>query len=223
MGEWAKKYWIYVAIGILIVNCIVLNVIFLLSSQKTSPNSSISTGNLSVSQNSCSQSCVDQINSALSQKQSPVSPLAQITIIPTFTPTPTATSAPTPTPTSEKTVKEFFVPLGIGSGNPADWTVVNGIGAKIDPADYGSIKSVMFEATLRNPNGNQQVWIRLYNANTYQMVAGSELTLSSGTPTLLVSQPITLTTGENLYQIQLKTQLQAPANIDMARLRIKTN
>ena len=224
MGEWSKKYWIYITLGALILNSLVLNTVLLLSSNKPSPRNIVSEtiNSLQTPPNSCPQSCTDQINSILSQKQSSASSVTKI-VIPTFTPTPVATSAPTSAPTPAKTVREFFVPLGQGSGNSGDWAVVTGIGAKVNTSDYGDIKTVTFETTLRIPNGNQIVWIRLYNANTFQMVPGSELTLSSGTPTLLISQPISLTSGDNLYQIQMKTQLQSTANIDMARLRIKTN
>lgn len=222
--EIVKKYWIYVVLGIMTVNILILN-FFLISSRSQSAQTSTNAG--ASSQNSCSQGCVDQMNQLLtSQKPNIVSPLVPTSAVtPTLallaTPTSTPTSTPTPTPT--KTVKEFFVPLGTGKGNPSDWTVVDGIGAKVDSTDYGNIKSVTFEISAQVPTGNQQVWIRLYNATTFQAVSGSDVTLSGGTATLLISSPITLSSGSNLYQIQLKTQLQANTNINMARLRIKTN
>ena len=224
--EFAKRYWAYTFLGIFVVNSLIIDFLFFFPHKPLSKNnSSLGVVNvLNSSVNYCPQSCVDQI-SALSQKTGLVSPVANTekSVIPTLFPTLTSTPSSTPTPVSAKIVKEFFVPFGAGSGSSSDWKVVDGMGAKIDPADYGSIKSVTFEATVRIPNGNQQVWVRLYNANTYQMVVGSELTLSSGTPTLLISQPISLASGDNLYQIQMKTQLQSLANVDMARLRIKTN
>ncbi len=224
--EIIKKYWMYVVLGVIVVNIVLLNLfLFFFKSQ----SSQTTLANVSTqSQNFCSQGCVDQMNQLLkSQKPNIVSPLVPTTAVtPTLSPLKTPTLTPTPifTPTPAKIVKEFFIPLGAGTGNSSDWTAVNGIGAKIDPADYGDIKSVTFEVAAQVPTGNQQIWIRLYNAGTSQSVSGSDVTLSGGgTATLLISSPITLSSGSNLYQVQLKTQLQANTNIDMARLRIKTN
>ena len=223
-----KRYWIYVILGIFIVNSLILDV-SLLFFPKTPPLQTTLPENVNLPnavQNSCPQNCVDQMNLIFtSQKKSATSSVIQPTVgltpTPSVTPTPSITPTDSPTPTQVKTVKEFFVPLGVGSGSSADWTVIDGIGAKIDPSDYGSIKQVTLEVTARIPTGNQQIWVRLYNANTYQSVSGSEVTLSGGTPSLLVSSPITLASGNNLYQIQMKTQLKYSSNIDMARLRIK--
>lgn len=221
--SYVKRYWIYVILGIFAINFIVAD--YYLFTSRSQPAQAPVADNInvaSVSQNSCPQSCVDKINLVAGPQKGSV-------IVTTPNPIATATSAflvvPTATPTTvaTKSVKEFFIPLGVGNGNAADWTVINGIGAKIDPVDYGDIKTVTFEVSARIPTGNQTIWIRLYNANTYQSVVSSELTLSGGTPTLLVSSPITLSSGNNLYQIQMKTQLQYTANIDMARIRIKTN
>lgn len=143
-------------------------------------------------------------------------PSIAITTAPASVPVSTPISVPTPTPE----LREYFIPLGQGSGSYLDWTVVPGIGAKINLANYGNIEKVYFEATVRIPTGNQTVYVRLYNANSFQSISGSDLTLSGGTSTLLTSQPITLTDGENLYQVQLKTQLQYPTYIDQARIRI---
>lgn len=221
-----KKYWIYIALGIFAINSLVLD-LFLIFPKTLSPWTTVSeNASLPISpQNSCSKSCVEQINLALTSQKANASLPVKATGLTASPASPTATPIPTsvPAPISAQAVKEFFVPLGSGTGNSADWTVVDGIGAKIDPLDYGDIKQVTFEVSARIPTGNQIIWIRLYNANTSQAVTGSEVTLSGGTPTLLISSPITLASGNNLYQIQIKTQLKYPANIDMARLRIKTD
>lgn len=228
--NWFKRCWIYIVLVIFAANSIVLDLsLFALKSQlpQTALFENLSSTNNP--QNYCPQGCLDKIDIALksqnantSEIQSPISSASPtsspvLTSIPTFIPT------PTPAPIPIKTVKEFFVPLGSGTGKTADWTVVDGIGAKIDPADYGSIKQITFEVTAFVPTGNQTIWIRLYNATALQSVAGSEVTLSGGTATLLTSSPLTLPSGSDLYQVQMKTQLQANTEINMARLRIKTN
>lgn len=217
-----KRYWIYITLGIFAVNSLFLD-IYLLFFQKPLQTQTVISKNADLSktsQNFCPQNCVEKINLALSSQKTSASSAIQPTA--DLSPTPSATSTPTPTQINS-TVKEFFVPLGTGSGKAGDWTVIDGMGAKIDPSDYGNIKTVTFEVTARIPTGNQTIWIRLYNANTSQAVAGSEVTLSGGTVTLLTSSPIILTSGNNFYQIQMKTQLQYLTHIDMARLRIKTN
>lgn len=221
-----KKYWIYVVLGIFAVNSLILDLFFFFPKSQSPQTASLENATQSdASRNYCPQSCLDKIDLTLKSQnantsaiQSPISSASpNSTSIPASTPTPTSTPAPI------KTVKEFFVPLGTGTGKSADWTVVDGIGAKIDPADYGSINQITLEVAAFVPTGNQIIWIRLYNANTLQSVAGSEVTSSGGTATLLTSSPLTLSSGNNLYQIQMKTQLQANTNIYMARLRIKTN
>lgn len=228
MGEFfglVRRYWIYIVLGIFVANSLILDLfIFFPKASQTTLSENV---NLSAAQrNYCPQSCVDQINSSLtSQKTNIVSPLVSPTVVTvSVVPTPSITPTSSPTPTPANNVKEFFIPLGTGTGKSIDWTVVDGIGAKIDPSDYGSIKQITFEVTAQVPSGNQQIWIRLYNANTFQSVAGSDVTLQGGgTATLLISSPINLSSGNNLYQIQMKTQLQANTDISMARIRIKTN
>jgi hypothetical protein len=39
----------------------------------------------------------------------------------------------------------------------------------------------------------------------------------------MISQPITLDPGNNLYQVQMQTQLEYPANVSQAIIRIETN
>lgn len=221
--ETIRRYWIYAVLGIFAANSLILDLFFFFP--KDSSSQTILPGNINlpnISQNFCPQACIDQMNlNLVSPKATDASSSGEPSTIVTLTPSPTPT--PTPIPAQIKAVKEFFVPLGTGTGKSADWSAIDGIGAKIDPSDYGDIKQITFEVTAWIPTGNQQIWIRLYNANTYQSVAGSEVTLSGGTATLLTSSPITLTSGNNLYQVQMKAQLQANTNIDMARLRIKTN
>lgn len=226
--EMIKRYWIYAVLGIFAVNILILD-LFVFFSKSQSPQTSLSeSANLSgISKNYCPQGCLEQINLALKSQGKSVSTTSSTavtagSVTSSLSPTPSPTSTPTPTPTPINTAKEFFVPLGTGTGNSADWTVVDGMGARVDLSNYGEIEKITFEVTVRIPTGNQIIWIRLYNANTYQSVAGSELTLSTGTATLLTSSPLTLASGDNLYQIQMKTQLQSPTNINMARLRIKT-
>lgn len=144
-----------------------------------------------------------------------------------------STSAPTPTPTvkpisqtqtqTQSLVKEFFVPFGSGSSSSDDWQDVPGLRATLDPSNYGSIKTVTFEATIRIPTGNEVAYARLYNATDKHPVWFSDVSLEGGTPQLLISKPITLDSGSKIYQVQMKTSLKFQAFLDQSRLRIVTN
>lgn len=138
--------------------------------------------------------------------------------------TPTSTKIlPTTTPASSSLVKEFFVPFGSGSNSSDDWQDVGGLRATLDPANYGSIKTVTFEATIRIPTGNEIAYVRLYNATDKHPVWFSDVSLEGGTPQLLISKPITLDLGNKTYQVQMKTSLKFQAFLDQARLHILTN
>ncbi|MDP3726850.1 MAG: hypothetical protein Q8Q96_00870 [bacterium] len=118
--------------------------------------------------------------------------------------------------------KEFFVPLGSGTNIVDEWTDVAGAQAYIDRSQYGSIKSVVFEASVYIPTGNQIVWVRLFNVTDKHPVWLSEMSHEGGAPKLLVSKPITLDSGNKLYQVQMKNQLKDKVNLVQSRVRITT-
>lgn len=124
---------------------------------------------------------------------------------------------------SKAAAKEFFVPLGSGTGRESEWTDVAGVKAEIDTGQYGKIKQTVFEATVNVPTGNQTIWVRLYNTTAAHPVWYSEMTMEGMGPTLLTSSPLVLDSGKHTYQLQLKTQLKFPATISQARVRITTN
>lgn len=154
----------------------------------------------------CPQSCLLQINEATASLQ-----FNNIT--------PEATTQPTSVPSSE--VKEFFIPLGSGMSSAGDWEDVYGLQVYLDKANYAQVKKILFEASVRIPTLNQTANVRLYNATDKKAVASSEVTFSIGaSPILLVSQPITLDSGNKLYQVQMKTQIKQPAYLDQVRIHL---
>lgn len=118
--------------------------------------------------------------------------------------------------------KEYFIPLGTGSSTAGDWIDVSGVQATIDTAQYPKIKSVIFEATVQVPTGNQIVWVRLYNKTDKHPVWFSEVSMSGAGPVMLESQVITLDKGSKIYQVQMKTQLQFTASLNQSRIHIFT-
>ncbi|MBI2442365.1 MAG: hypothetical protein HYV40_00465 [Candidatus Levybacteria bacterium] len=217
-----KQYALYVGIGIVLLDVIILNVVSILGAlgKKQQPRSLLVAPTLTpalLPQAAVSSDIADQINQATDAAKMHILRLLSGTPVPS----PVLSPSSTPTPTTAPSTREYFVPLGTGFGSGTDWTTITQTGAKVDSLNYGSITTITFEAGVRIPTGNQTVYVRLLNADTFQSVAGSELTLSGGTPTLLTSVPITLATGNHLYQVQLKTQLGYLTYIDFARLRIQ--
>jgi len=164
--------------------------------------------------NICPQSCVSQINQALGSNKPVVL-------------SPTATPVPSKNPTSQTVVsqaKEYYVPFGSGSGSSVDWQDVPGLSASVDSNSYGSIKNVAFEASLHIPTGNETASVRLYNATDNHPVWNSEVDFNGNTNSLLLISPsISLDSGNKLYKVQIKTQLQFQAILDQSRLHIITN
>lgn len=118
------------------------------------------------------------------------------------------------------TTKEYYIPLGQGTGKSGDWEDVAGVQATIDSSGYGTIKQATVETTVHIPTGNQTVWIRLVNSTDGRVIAGSELSMVGIGPTVLTTPAITLDGGSKLYKIQMKTQLKYPANVTQSRIRI---
>ncbi|HSX40384.1 MAG TPA: hypothetical protein VLF68_02105 [Candidatus Saccharimonadales bacterium] len=132
-------------------------------------------------------------------------------------------TAQTQTVVSNSGVKDYFIPLGSGTTSSNDWTSIEGAQAFVDPAQYGTIKTVKFEASISNPNSPQNVSVRLFNTTANHVVWNSEMTMTSDkNAALLISNPVTLDSGNNLYQVQVKTQLMAPTVLTQSRVHITT-
>lgn len=124
--------------------------------------------------------------------------------------------------TVSSAAKEYYVPLGSGSGATDDWADVTGASAYIDTASYGKLKAVTFEATVTVPSGSQKVYVRLYNATDKHPVWFSDVSTDLSGPVLLTSKGIVLDKGNKLYQVQMKTQLKNLTNLVQSRVRIMT-
>lgn len=134
-----------------------------------------------------------------------------------------ATPAPTGVPSaSTPSVKISYLPLGPGSTKSQDWADIAGLNTYIDPANYGKVKSIIFEASLRIPTANGRVYARLYNKNDGRPVWFSEISSEGATSTLIQSVPITFEAGNKLYQVQAKTTMGFESFIDFARIKFIT-
>lgn len=122
--------------------------------------------------------------------------------------------------TEESPVKDYFIPLGSGTTQANDWTDVPGAQATVDFGSYKNIKSVVFEASVSVPTANQTVSIRLYNVSDKHPVWYSDVTMNGGNSAYLISQPLAYDKGSKIYQVQVKTQLQYPAQLTQSRIHI---
>lgn len=168
-----------------------------------------------ISESTCPNSCLAQIYTATTS-----SVLKQPT--PTSIATATSKTQPTATiaPQSSGQVREFYVPLGSGSGISTDWADTPGVQAYVDTGNYGKIKKVTFEVTIHIPTGNETAYIRLFNQTDKHPVWFSDVSIEGGDTKLLTSQAITLDSGNKLYQVQMKTTLGYSAVIDQSRIHI---
>ena len=165
--------------------------------------------------NVCPQNCITQINQVLASNK-------PVVFSPTPTPAPLRNQPALQNSTSQ--AKEYYVPFGSGSGSSTDWQDVSGLSASIDSTAYGNIKNITFEASLHIPTGNETASVRLYNATDGHPVWNSELNFNGNTNSvLLVSPSVSLDSGNKVYKVQLKTQLQFSAVLDQSRLHITTN
>jgi hypothetical protein len=166
-------------------------------------------------------------SSCLSEVAQIVEEATRSTNLSVTSPTPVSRLSPTIKPTSQiqspSLVKEFFVPFGAGSNSSDDWQDIAGLKVTLDPQNYGSVKTVVFEATVRIPTGNETAYVRLYNITDKHPVWFSDVSLDGGVAQLLISKPITLDSGNKTYQVQMKTSLKYPAFLDQSRLHIITN
>lgn len=210
-----RKNILFILLLLIFLNLLYLDTLFVKNSvsQPTKETSPIATNNNS--QDYCSASCIDQkISNAISAFK------INNSLTPSITPTPTkAVVQSNPASVS----REFYVPFGSGSGSSSDWQDVGGLQAYVDSSNYPNIKSIVFEASLHVPTGNETASVRLYNATDGHPVWNSQIDFSGNTSSLLLtSQAVSLDSGNKLYKVQMKTQLQFQAVLDQSRLHITT-
>lgn len=121
---------------------------------------------------------------------------------------------------SSATMTEKFIPLGTGTINSNQWTHVPGLQVQIDPSMYKTLSQVLFEVGIFNPNSSGTISVQLYNVTTNSPVWSSTVSLSGGASGYVVSGPVSLTPGANVYQVQMVNTLNAPATLTQARLRM---
>lgn len=211
------KNIILVILVLIFLNLVYLDVLFIRGGNvKTIER--IITDPFSVKTNSgdyCSPDCVDtKISNAIAKLKITGS------ITPIATPIPTKTVVQT---SNSSAPREYYIPFGSASQSSTDWANVSGLSASVDSTSYPNIKAVVFEVSLHVPTGNETASVRLYNITDGHPVWASQVDFLGSTQSVLkTSDPVTLDSGNKIYQVQILTQLDYPAVIDQSRLHITT-
>lgn len=160
-------------------------------------------------------------NTTVEVKKTPESSLAT-------SPTPTSTAV-TNNPSDKSTIvsnriKDYYINLGSGGNQSTDWTDVPGTLTTFDFGQYQDIKEAHLETTVNVPTANGTISVRLFNKTDGIVVWNSERTVQAqANGDLLVSQSLIYSVSAKLYQIQMKSQLNVPANLLQARIHITLN
>ncbi len=145
---------------------------------------------------------------------------SQQRVTPQPSPSPTSVLGTSDGTTPVATSKEFFVPFGYGTVEKAtDWTDVPGMRATINSSLYPKIKQAILEVTPHLADDNQTVWVRLRNYDGYSYPSVS---MDGRGPDLRLSSPFSISPGEKMYYIQVKTSGGSTTQIYQARLHITT-
>jgi hypothetical protein len=203
------KFLLAVFTGFLLVDIVYLNWTIFFHPKETASvitPASNPTPTPNVDANVCSSGCLSAIQQATKSAQTQIATQSQ--------------SAPQP----QSGTQEFFVPFGSATITSTTMQTVSGLQAYVNTANYPPITQVLFEASVYVPTGNETVNVQLFNSTAQHPVWYSNVLFNGGaTGQLLTSQPITLDPGNNLYVVQMQTQLDFPAVLQQARLHIFTN
>lgn len=199
-NHWVVRFIVFAFFGFTLVNLMFLNYLVLKDRQNIGEIQIIGSAEHIKDEAVCdTKTCVPALYNAITQATG---------------------SSKTITHDTQSGIQEYTIALGTGTTVASDWTNAGGAEAYIDSQAYGTIEKVTFEASAFIPTGNQIASIRLYNATAKHPVWFSEVTLQGGEPQFLISSPITLDPGNNLYQVQMKTQLQYPVVLSQSRVHI---
>lgn len=130
----------------------------------------------------------------------------------------TTTTVPTLTTTS--TVKEYYIPLGSSKLAASNWTDVPGVEAYIAPSNFGGIKEMYFEVSLKVPSGVGTAYARLRNVTDNVSLFESEVLREGGNPGLVSSGRVPVPANTKLYRAQVKSSLGAEVELVSARIKL---
>lgn len=208
--SWTLKFLAIIFLGFMIGNLLFLDYMLITGQMRDNTKVAAISSEDGIEQSYCDkENCVSEIYQTINQA-------TQAAVSDEETYVENAVSAVQP-------AQEYFVSFGGGTNSTNQWSDVPGAAAYIDSSLYPNIATVTFEVGAYIPTGNQTAYIQLFNETAQHPVWFSEVSLSGGTPQFLVSNPITLDPGNNLYQVQMMSTLSYPTNLTDAKVRIQTN
>ena len=156
----------------------------------------------------CGEDCKKEVNDIVSKAISTVSGTTKTIVQP---------GAVVP-----KEKQTSYIPLsGPITTTSMSWTDAAGTDVYIDLTnDYGKNTWVSWEAFLKIADGNGQAFARLYDVTHNIAVNGSEVSVTLGTSTQVISGELKFWAGRNLYRVQLKSLNSFVATFGGGRVKI---
>ncbi|MFZ5844980.1 MAG: hypothetical protein ACOY0S_00745 [Patescibacteria group bacterium] len=196
---------------LIVANLVFLDIVVFRQEQNAEPLSVIAPPILPLSSSTPASDCPAACGALISQQ------------LASFVPTPTVTPSPLPlSSASAPSIKEYYIPLGIGTTKSRDWEALPAAEATIDTASYPKIKQASFEVFMHIPTGNGRVYVKLFNATDSHDVWFSEV-WSEGHQITKKEVKITLDSGAKLYRVMAKSTMGYEVVVDQARIKILTN
>lgn len=173
------------------------------------PTPSISSPSETTNSSQCDLSCQQMIDQKISQA------------IATLSGNKTTSQQVKPVTSKTSQPQVIYIPLG-GSGSSAsrDWADIGNAEVYFDLNDYPSLVEARFEGFISVKNGNGKTFARLYDATHSIGVQGSEVESTSENFTMVISGPLSLWQGKNLYRVQVKSLNGYDANFDSGRIKL---
>lgn len=128
-------------------------------------------------------------------------------------------SVGTSSTTKTGATKEVVIFMGSGSTHNRDWTTITGATVDFNPAEYGTIKEVIFEAGLAIVSGEAQA--RLIDLTTGTIYHQSQIANNTQPAVWQSSVSFPISQAARKYGVQLRSSNNEQAILEGARLRIK--
>lgn len=126
------------------------------------------------------------------------------------------TSRPVNSSSSKSAQKEYTIYLGEGSTISREWTTVQATTVALDTSKYQHISNVLFEAGLSTKGG--EAYAQLIDAETGGVIAGE--VMNNSPDTVWKSSKANLSSGNQMYVVQIRSSSGELVSLGGARLRI---
>ncbi len=222
MKERTLPVILLVFLGLVVINLMALDVLWLRSQKpqskekNLSPLTSAETGSslddsVTAAVDTCGPICQQLIGQRVAELGATLSGKERTTPTPV---TPVSTGS-----TSQPTV--IYIPLGGGGSTTSrDWADVGNAEIYLDVTNYPNLDKAYFEAFIRVQHGNGTAFARLYDVTHNIGVQGGEVSTGSESFALVESGSLNFWQGKNLYRVQVKSLTGYEAFYDSGRIKL---